>query len=159
MITIAITTPAILFSTVSLVHIGYTNRFIALSNLVRGLKDRFIQNQDDLIIQQISNLRKRILLIRNMQLMGIFSLFLSIGSIFCLFGELDWWGSVLFVLSLIFLLLSVIIAAFEIWISMEALQIELQTIQALNEEIAQESKLGGGFNKLTKFFGSGSPEE
>ena len=159
MITIAITTPAILFSTVSLVHIRYTNRFIALSNLVRGLKDRFVQNQDGQIIQQISNLRRRILLIRNMQLMGIFSLFLSIGSIFCLFGSLEWWGSVLFVLSLVLLLLSVILAAVEIWISMEALHIELQTVEELNQEIAEGFGLSQGLNRLTKLFGSSEPEE
>ena len=75
---ITLTTPAILFSTVSLLYVAYTTRFVAISNLIRTLKARFQEDHEDAVLQQISNLRIRVLLIRNMQLSGIISLILSI---------------------------------------------------------------------------------
>ena len=64
---ITLTTPAILFSTVSLLYVAYTTRFVAISNLIRTLKARFQEDHEDAVLQQISNLRIRVLLIPNMQ--------------------------------------------------------------------------------------------
>lgn len=156
---LALTTPAILFSTVSLVHIGYTNRFISLSNLVRGLKEKYLNTQDDAIIQQISNLRKRILLIKNMQLLGLASLLFSICSILFLYIENDFWGGISFIISLILLLISVIMAGIEIWISMNALNIELYSLERLKEEIDESSMIGHGLKKISKMFGNQNDED
>ena len=156
---LALTTPAILFSTVSLVHIGYTNRFISLSNLVRGLKEKYLNTQDDAIIQQISNLRKRILLIKNMQLLGLASLLFSICSILFLYIENDFWGGISFIISLILLLISVIMAGIEIWISMNALNIELYSLERLKEEIDESSMIGHGLKKRSKMFGNQNDED
>ena len=59
---ITLTTPAILFSTVSLLYVAYTTRFVAISNLIRTLKARFQEDHEDAVLQQISNLRIRVLL-------------------------------------------------------------------------------------------------
>jgi hypothetical protein len=156
---ITLTTPAILFSTVSLVHIGYTNRFVSLSHLVRGLKERYINTQDEAIIQQISNLRRRIVLIRNMQFLGLISLFLSICSILFLYADYEWLGGFVFVVSLFFLMVSVVMASIEIWISMDALHIELRSIEKMNEELNESSMIEHGIKKITKMFVNQNPED
>lgn len=73
---ISLTTPALLFPAISLLLLAYTNRFLALASLIRNLHARYMGEKDIKIKAQISNLRKRVILIRNMQLLGISSLFL-----------------------------------------------------------------------------------
>jgi hypothetical protein len=131
---ITLTTPAILFSTVSLLYVAYTTRFVAISNLIRTLKARFQEDHEDAVLQQISNLRIRVLLIRNMQLSGIISLILSaISMVFIYVGEQNI-GFVFFGLSLLFLIYSMLLAAREIWISVESLNIELNSIHELKKD-------------------------
>jgi len=131
---ITLTTPAILFSTVSLLYVAYTTRFVAISNLIRTLKARFQEDHEDAVLQQISNLRIRVLLIRNMQLSGIISLILSaVSMVFIYIGEQNI-GFVFFGLSLLFLIYSMLLAAREIWISVESLNIELNSIHELKKD-------------------------
>jgi hypothetical protein len=131
---ITLTTPAILFSTVSLLYVAYTTRFVAISNLIRTLKARFQEDHEDAVLQQISNLRIRVLLIRNMQLSGIISLILSaVSMVFIYIGEQNT-GFVFFGLSLLFLIYSMLLAAREIWISVESLNIELNSIHELKKD-------------------------
>ena len=120
---ITLTTPAILFSTVSLLYVAYTTRFVAISNLIRTLKTRFELDHEQQVLQQIANLRTRVLLIRNMQLAGIISLILSsISMVFIYIGNQNA-GFIIFGLSLLFLIYSMLLAAREIWISVESLNI------------------------------------
>ncbi len=131
---ITLTMPAILFSTVSLLYVAYTTRFVAISNLIRTLKARFQEDHEDAVLQQISNLRIRVLLIRNMQLSGIISLILSaVSMVFIYVGEQNI-GFVFFGLSLLFLIYSMLLAAREIWISVESLNIELNSIHELKKD-------------------------
>jgi hypothetical protein len=55
-----ITTPAVLFPAISLLLLAYTNRFLAIANLIRSLKEKFLQNPTDSILLQIRNLRRRV---------------------------------------------------------------------------------------------------
>ena len=75
---LTLTTPALLFSAISLLLLAYTNRFLAYANVVRSLHARFKDNRDTLLIGQIKNLRKRLVLTRTMQLLGIGSLLLCV---------------------------------------------------------------------------------
>ena len=126
---LAISTPALLFSTVSLLFIAYTNRFVSLSNLVRGLKIKYQESGQDLYIKQIINLGKRIIYIRNMQLLGVLSLMMSIISIFLLIFDLNLYALIAFCSGLVCLFLSLIVASMEIFISVDALKIELSTLE------------------------------
>ena len=67
---LTLTTPALLFSAISLLLLAYTNRFLAYANVVRSLHARYKENKDDIIVGQIQNLRKRLVLTRTMQLLG-----------------------------------------------------------------------------------------
>src|SRR6476469_7980431 len=69
-----LTTPAVLFPAISLLLLAYTNRFLALAALVRSLHERYGQTREDVFVGHIENLRKRVMLIRNMQACGAASM-------------------------------------------------------------------------------------
>lgn len=148
---ITLTTPAILFSTVSLLYVAYTTRFVAISNLIRTLKTRFEDEHEESVLQQISNLRIRVLLIRNMQLSGIIALIVSaVSMVFIYIGEQNI-GFVFFGISLLFLIYSMLLAAREIWISVESLNIELNSIRELKKDSIDDGLLiTHNIKKITK---------
>lgn len=82
---LTLTTPALLFSAVSLILLAYTNRFLSYAQLVRQLRDRYVENPSDITEAQIENLRKRLNLTRTMQGLGIASLFLCVVSMFLIY--------------------------------------------------------------------------
>src|SRR5436190_15784598 len=89
---LTLTVPALLFPTVSLLLIAYTNRFLALASLIRGLKMRYNEEHNPNHIQQINTLRKRVFMIRNMQAFGIASLFFSVATMILIFVGEDLYG-------------------------------------------------------------------
>jgi len=68
---ITLTTPALVFPAVTFLLIAYTNRFLALGARIRNLHDRYRVNPDDVLLAQIEIMRRRVLLIRNMQACGV----------------------------------------------------------------------------------------
>ena len=83
---LSITTPALLFPAISLLMLAYTNRFLALANLIRNLNDKYRTDPNQKhIVQQIRNLRTRIRLIRSMQSFGVLSFIFCVICMFCIF--------------------------------------------------------------------------
>ena len=145
----SISTPAILFPAISLLLLAYTNRFMSLASLIRSLKNQYIESHNPNLIGQISNLRKRIYLIRNMQACGIASFFLCVICMLMLFNDSQLIAKYTFGLSLILLLISLYLSLREIQISIEALKIELSELESTSfhdqedgrqEKRAEESK-------------------
>lgn len=122
-----LTTPALLFPAISLLLLAYTNRYLTLAGLIRDLCDRKNSKSDTLILGQIKNLRKRIYLIRNMQLFGVVSFFLCVVTMLLLFLQLGLPGEITFTLSLASLLISLALSIREISISIGALEIQLDS--------------------------------
>jgi len=121
-----LTEPAILFGSISLLLLAYTNRFLALASLVRALN----KSQDEVgLQQQIDNLRRRISLIKNMQAYGILSFLLCTLSMFAIFLEEVKAGEILFGVSVVALLISLTLSLWEIVISTRALNILLDGIE------------------------------
>jgi hypothetical protein len=89
-------TPALLFPAISLLLLVYTNRFLTLANLIRELHKNYKTNPEQVILAQISNLRYRVRLIRDMQVWGIASFFLSSLSMFFLYTGPELVGNILF---------------------------------------------------------------
>lgn len=85
--TLEISTPALLFPAVSLLFLSYTNRFLHLSALIRQLHRDWREDHDEALEAQISNLRRRLILIRYMQLFGAMSLFLCVASMVAVMTE------------------------------------------------------------------------
>ena len=126
---ITLTTPALLFPAISLLLLAYTNRFLAIANLIRSLHGGNAGALDKRTKAQIQNLRKRLGLIKNMQLMGIGSLFLCVLCMFLLFGDYILAGKIIFAISLVMLLISLGLSIVEIQISVKALNIQLEDLE------------------------------
>ena len=84
---LSLTTPALLFPAISLLMLAYTNRFIVLAQLIRDLYARFKDNPDETIKGQIYNLRKRIKIIKYMQVFGAISFFFCVTCMFLIFAR------------------------------------------------------------------------
>ena len=125
---LTITTPALLFPTVSLVLLAYTNRFLVVAALVRKLASQYHEKKDQRLVDQIRNLRVRLRLIRDMQMLSIFAIFLSVLCMFFLFNGNELIAKYVFGASLISLLLSLGLSLREIQISTRALAIQLSDI-------------------------------
>ena len=82
---LTLTTPALLFSAVSLILLAYTNRFLSYAQLVRTLRDRYMEDPSDINVAQIENLRKRLNLTSMMQVFGIASLFFCVVTMFLIY--------------------------------------------------------------------------
>jgi len=120
-----LTTPALLFPAISLLLLAYTNRFLTLANLIRNLHSKYKKEPDKTLLGQIKNLRLRVVLIRNMQALGVLSLLLCVVCMFLLFAENVLMGRITFGISLILLIASLAVSVFEIQISIKALEIQL----------------------------------
>lgn len=127
---ITLTTPAILFPAVSLLMLAYTNRFLAIASIIRTLHARYkAEGQSQIVGRQIDNLRRRLGLIRWMQSFGIMSLIACISSVVVLFFEVYLLGEILFGLSLLLMLASLMFCLCEIQLSGRALEIELEDME------------------------------
>lgn len=126
---LGLTTPALLFPAISLLLLAYTNRFLTLANLIRELHKSYKANPDQIILAQISNLRYRVVLIRNMQVYGIASFFLCVLCMFVLFAGQELLGKLIFAVSLIALMVSLGISFREIQVSVDALNYRLSDLE------------------------------
>jgi Protein of unknown function (DUF2721) len=140
---ISINTPALLFPAISLLLLAYTNRFLAIANLVRKLHDEYNKETNRrTLVQQMKNLRRRLNFIRYMQGLGVFSFLLCV---VCMYSIYNGWmqaAKYVFALSLLSLLLSLVISLIEIWFSTKALELELSDIEELTEENFLSNILG-----------------
>ena len=128
---INLTTPALLFPTVSLLMLAYTNRFLTLATIIRNLYDRYNddQNQNQNLLGQIANLRFRVHLIRSMQIFGVLSLLMCVVSMFALFAGWIVAGKWSFAIALILMIVSMLISLRELTISVGALDLLLTDLE------------------------------
>lgn len=127
-----ITTPAILFPALSLLTLAYTNKFLALASIVRQLSieiGNVKHDTDEHLILQINNLVARIHLLRHIQTYGLLSIFCCLISITFLYIEMGKWGDVFFILSIVFMMISIALAIKETMMSGKALEIQLKKIR------------------------------
>ena len=123
-----LTTPALLFPAISLLLLAYTNRFLVLAQLIRELNGTNKEEIREVIIRQISNLKKRLMLIKMMQIFGCLSFLLCTISMFALFLDYELMGKWLFGSSLILLSISLFVSMYEVIISTTAINVELENI-------------------------------
>ena len=84
---LTLTTPALLFSAISLIMLAYTNRFLAYAAVIRSLHDKYLLKNDEILIKQIKNIKQRLYLTRSMQIAGISSLLLCVLTMFLIYIE------------------------------------------------------------------------
>ncbi|SEE54103.1 Protein of unknown function [Polaribacter dokdonensis DSW-5] len=126
---LSLTTPALLFSAISLIMLAYTNRFLAYAAVIRNLHDKYLKEKDDSLLRQIQNLKVRLNLTRWMQIFGITSLLFCVLTMFLIYINFYIVAAYAFGLGLILLLMSLVFLIREIQISTEALQHHIADIE------------------------------
>jgi len=130
---LTLTTPALLFSAISLIMLAYTNRFLAYAAVVRNLHDKYKKDHNQVLIRQIKNLRQRLYLTRSMQIFGISSLLLCVTTMFLIYIEQHVIAIWVFGMALILLIISLALLIREIQISVEALEYHLSDLESDNK--------------------------
>ncbi len=131
---LSVNIPALLFPAISLIMLAYTNRFLALSNRVRVLHDKYQQQEQRLVIfGQIKNLKYRIKLIQRMQTYGVAALLLSLLSMFFIFIQYQAIAKFIFATSLICFSVSIFFSLIEIRLSTKAIELELSDMEGLED--------------------------
>jgi hypothetical protein len=124
-----ITTPALLFSAITLLMLAYTNRFLAIASLVRQFTALYIEKHDENIYRQIRNFRIRLDLIKFTQLFGVLSFLLCVVCMLLVFLGHIIGAEIIFVASLVSLMTSLVLSLWEIFISIGALNLELEKLR------------------------------
>ena len=126
---LTLTTPALLFSAISLIMLAYTNRFLAYAAVIRSLHDKYLQQKDEILIKQIKNIKQRLYLTRSMQISGISSLLLCVLTMFLIYIEQHTIAVWVFGFALILLIVSLAFLIKEIQISVKALEHHISDIE------------------------------
>ena len=135
---ITLTTPALLFPAVAFLLVAYTSRFLATGARIRSLHERYRSTPDAIVLKQIVSLKRRVVLIRNMQACAVGGLFLCIFCMFVLFAGWTLFGKILFVLALAMFMVSLSISLKEILLSVDALNLELLDIENRVTDLARD---------------------
>ncbi len=133
--TLTLTTPALLFSAISLILLAYTNRFLTIAQLVRNLHAQYKSDPTHILYDQIDNLRKRIYLIKSMQVYGVGSLLLCVVSMFLIYVGKNLAAEIIFGLGLLMLIISLTISIWEIVISVKALNLHISDLEKDRPEV------------------------
>jgi hypothetical protein len=124
-----ITTPALLFPAVTLLLLAYTNRFNTLATIIRNLHGKYQADRNANLLAQIANLRYRVHLIRNMQILGVLSLLLCMVSMFALLEGWTAAGQWFFAVALIVMIISMMLSLRELQVSVGALELLLGELE------------------------------
>jgi len=131
---ITFNTPALLFPAISLLLLAYTNRYLALANLIRKLHDEYMKGEKNhLLLRQIKILRTRINLVRMMQGLGVFSFLCCVVTMYGVYEQWIMITKYVFASSLLSLLVSLIMSLLEISQSTKALELELSDMEDLEK--------------------------
>ncbi|HEX9601381.1 MAG TPA: DUF2721 domain-containing protein [Mariniflexile sp.] len=126
---LTLTTPAVLFSAISLIMLAYTNRFLAYAAVIRDLHNKYKKNKDTVLIAQIKNIKQRLYLTRSMQIFGISSLLLCVLTMFLIYIQQQILAIWVFGMALILLIISLALLIMEIQISVKALEHHINDIE------------------------------
>jgi len=121
--------PALLFPAISLTMLAYNARYLAIAALIRQLFKEYEITSSNKVRRQISNLRRRLALIRWMQAIAILSFLTSVITMSLLYVEMTMLAHIVFGFSLLCLMLSLVFSFIEVQISTKALEIQLDTME------------------------------
>lgn len=131
---LTLNTPALLFPTISLLLLAYTNRFVAIGSRIRNLHVQYKQEPSNNIFQQIKILQLRVRLIRDLQVIGIVCLFFCVLTMLLIFEDRMWLAQYVFSASLILMMVSFGLSSWEIVISTKALNMQIQDLMEMNND-------------------------
>ena len=119
--------------------LAYTNRFLALSALIRSLHDKYQNEEKKHILHgQIKNLRYRLKLIQNMQALGVLSFICCIVCMYFIYINWMNWANILFAAALVAFTSSLLLSLLEIQKSNKALALQLSDMEGLESPSVME---------------------
>lgn len=121
--------PALLFPAISLTMLAYNARYLAIAALIRQLHQKYKETGSKSIGLQVKQLRKRLSIIKNMQATAIFSFLFAVITMTLIYVELSFWANLVFSVSLLALMVSLILSFIEVQLSTKALSIQLKDIE------------------------------
>ena len=124
------TTPALLLPAISLVLLAHTQRFLGLASVIRGLHDKLRHQPSPALAEQIASLTRRVILVRNMQFLGVAGLLASVLAMLAIFAGRPALGQTSIGISLVLLAASLALSLREIQLSVHALRLELGNVDA-----------------------------
>lgn len=129
-----------MFPAISLLLLAYTNRYLTIANRVRSLFDSYQSQPDDIILRQIKSLRSRLNLIRWTQVSGVMSLLLCVAVIFAMYIKLTALAHIVFGVSLLLMMLSLVLSVMELNVSNATLNILLSDVETDKRRVRRRKK-------------------
>ncbi|TVZ52506.1 DUF2721 domain-containing protein [Dokdonia sp. Hel_I_53] len=127
--TLSLSIPALLFPAISLTMLAYNARYLAIAALIRNLYAAYQVSESENIGLQVKKLRQRLIIIKNMQAMAIISFLLAVITMFLIYIEILFWANMIFGVSLLALLCSLLLSLYEVQLSTKALEIQLRDME------------------------------
>ncbi len=121
--------PALLFPAISLTMLAYNARYLAIAALIRQLHQKFQETASESVRLQVKKLSKRLTIIKNMQATAIFSFLLAVITMALIYLEYATMAKVVFGISLLALMVSLILSLIEVQLSTRALSIQLKDME------------------------------
>lgn len=121
--------PALLFPAISLTMLAYNARYLAIAALIRQLHQKYQETASPSVSLQVKKLNRRLIIIKNMQAVAILSFLLAVITMFLIYVDLKFWANLVFVISLLCLMVSLILSLIEVQISTKALSIQLKDLE------------------------------
>ncbi|RRQ49954.1 DUF2721 domain-containing protein [Maribacter algicola] len=121
--------PALLFPAISLTMLAYNARYLAIAALIRQLHQKFEETGSKSVGLQVKKLQKRLTIIKNMQATAIFSFLLAVITMSLIYVQLTFWANLIFGISLLALMISLILSFIEVQLSTKALEIQLKNME------------------------------
>jgi hypothetical protein len=128
--TIDFTTPALLLPAISLVLLAHTQRFLGLASVIRDLHERQLLQPSQALADQIESLTRRVMLVRNMQFLGVAGLLASVLAMLAIYAGRPALGQASVGIGLVLLAASLALSLREIQLSVHALRLELGSVDA-----------------------------
>ena len=126
---LTIQTPALLFPAISLLMLAFTNKFLAIANLIRNLVSDYEKNAHYLLKPQIASLKRRLQLIRWMQVFAVASMLFCVVTMYFVYEGWQLCAKLLFGIGLVLMMVSLFLCLIEIILSAGALRLILRDLE------------------------------
>jgi len=126
--------PALLFPAISLSMLAYNARYLAIAVLIRQLHKQYQEKASRVLGIQVRQLERRLKIIKNMQAVAILSFLFSAITMFLIYIEQDFWANLIFGISLLALMISLVLSLVEVQLSTNSLTTQLADMGDKNEK-------------------------
>ena len=126
---LSLSIPALLFPAISLSMLAYNARYLAIAALIRQLHKQYQEEASAILGKQVTQLRRRMEIIKQMQAFAIISFLMSAVCMLLIYLQWSFWANLGFGISLFALIISLLLSLIEVQLSTKALGIQLSNME------------------------------